>query len=143
MAAQQTTSSECRLFNSEERMSVAVGDKHFVCIEYPGIVQNVDKALQTLGGLKSISKSIDDPKIRLPLRFRPDDLYSKPTYGTCNKTAGLVIRVRRRKKKPQGDAQESVSPSGSHGDADSSQEDDGYEYKVDILGTVSSSIKFE
>lgn len=28
--------------------------RKLVCIEYPGIVQNVDKALQTLGGMATV-----------------------------------------------------------------------------------------
>lgn len=32
--------------------------KKFVCVEYPGIVKNVDKMLETLGGRETISEVI-------------------------------------------------------------------------------------
>lgn len=33
-------------------------ERKFVCVSYPGIVQNVDKALATLGGIKAIQKVV-------------------------------------------------------------------------------------
>jgi hypothetical protein len=30
-------------------------DKQFILVEYPGVVENVDKAIRTLGGLENIS----------------------------------------------------------------------------------------
>ena len=56
METSATTGCKARLFTSDERMSSQVGDRTFACVEYPGIVENVEKALQTLGGMKSVSK---------------------------------------------------------------------------------------
>ena len=58
MAAQTATCSQARLYNSDERMVLQVGSRNFACVEYPGIVENVGNALQTLGGIKSVSKVV-------------------------------------------------------------------------------------
>ncbi|XP_076455107.1 general transcription factor 3C polypeptide 5-like [Babylonia areolata] len=127
-------------YNSDERMDVKMNDKQLVCIEYPGIVQNVDKALQTLGGIKAVNKSIKDETKRLEMHFRPADIYCKPACGTSHKTAGVILHVRRRKRQPR--KKGSMVRSGARGNAGDCH-DDGYEYKVDILGTVFSAIRFE
>ena len=56
MAADSTTDSQARLYTSDERMTLQVGSTEFACVEYPGIVENVENALLTLGGIKSVSK---------------------------------------------------------------------------------------
>ncbi|XP_014472456.1 PREDICTED: general transcription factor 3C polypeptide 5 isoform X2 [Dinoponera quadriceps] len=74
-------------------------DKKLVCVKYPGNVINVDKAVETLGGISSISTAIDAPNRRLELRFRPDDGYSKPTCGDRHSTTGFLLRIRIKKNK--------------------------------------------
>ncbi|XP_012220563.2 general transcription factor 3C polypeptide 5 [Linepithema humile] len=74
-------------------------DKKLICIKYPGNVVNTDKAIETLGGLSSISMTVDAPNRRLELRFRPDDGYSKPTCGDRHSTIGFLLRVRIKKNK--------------------------------------------
>ncbi|XP_011874303.1 PREDICTED: general transcription factor 3C polypeptide 5 [Vollenhovia emeryi] len=74
-------------------------DKKLVCVKYPGNVVNVDKAIETLGGISSISMTVDVPNRRLELRFRPDDGYSKPTCGDRHSTNGFLLRVRIKKNK--------------------------------------------
>lgn len=36
--------------------TVALHSKRFVCVEYPAVVTNVDKMLETLGGKDNLSK---------------------------------------------------------------------------------------
>ncbi|KAG5345715.1 TF3C5 factor, partial [Acromyrmex heyeri] len=74
-------------------------DKKLICIKYPGNIVNVDKAIETLGGISSISMTVDVPNRRLELRFRPDDGYSKPTCGDRHSTNGFLLRVRINKNK--------------------------------------------
>ncbi|XP_077268995.1 LOW QUALITY PROTEIN: general transcription factor IIIC subunit l(2)37Cd [Temnothorax americanus] len=74
-------------------------DKKLICIKYPGNVVNVDKAIETLGGISAISMTVDVPNRRLELRFRPDDGYSKPTCGDRHSTNGFLLRVRVKKNK--------------------------------------------
>ncbi|GAB1862390.1 General transcription factor 3C polypeptide 5 [Camponotus japonicus] len=74
-------------------------DKKLICINYPGNVVNVDKAIETLGGISSISMTADASNRRLELRFRPDDGYSKPTCGDRHSTIGFLLRVRMKKNR--------------------------------------------
>lgn len=69
------------------------------CIEYPGSVQNPDAMLDTLGGKNCLFKAFDDPSRRLELRFRPEDIFSKPTCSERNSTTSLLVKVTRYKKK--------------------------------------------
>jgi len=70
-----------------------------VCIEYPGVVQNPEKAIKTLGGLRNIGQVVSEPNRRLELRFRPDDIYCKPTCGERHSCPSFVIRVKRKRLK--------------------------------------------
>ncbi|XP_072749433.1 general transcription factor 3C polypeptide 5 [Anoplolepis gracilipes] len=74
-------------------------DKKLICIKYPGNIVNVDKAIETLGGVSSISNTVDAPNRRLELRFRPNDGYSKPTCGDRHSTTGFLLRVRIKKNR--------------------------------------------
>ncbi|KAL6254602.1 hypothetical protein P5V15_014652 [Pogonomyrmex californicus] len=74
-------------------------DKKLICIKYPGNVVNIDRAIETLGGISSISMIVDLPNRRLELRFRPNDGYSKPTCGDRHSTNGFLLRVRIKKNK--------------------------------------------
>ena len=39
-----------------------------LCLEYPGKVENVDKMLDTLGGIDTIAKVAEEPNRRMELR---------------------------------------------------------------------------
>ncbi|KAF8362704.1 tftc-5 [Pristionchus pacificus] len=77
-----------------------------VMISYPGIIKNVDKALETLGGLNSITQAYFNNR-PLELRHTPMNPYTsclaaerkmegKLTSGTLH----MAIRVKRKKKDP-------------------------------------------
>ncbi|CAL8317776.1 unnamed protein product [Lota lota] len=74
-----------------------------VCVEYPALVANVDKMLETIGGVKVLSKTYADPSRRLELRFRPKDPFCHSLCGNRFPSNNLLLRVRRRvrKKDPQ------------------------------------------
>lgn len=76
-------------------------EKTFISVEYPGVVQNVDNMLKTLGGIQNISSAYSQRNRRLELRFRPDDIYCKPACGDRHKSSSLLLKfvVRRKKKK--------------------------------------------
>ena len=81
-----------------------------VCVEYPGIVANPEKMIDTLGGLETLaqvlsrftfsSRSIghglfqvmEEPNRRLELRFRPDDVFCKPACGEKHPSSSLLLR---------------------------------------------------
>ena len=73
--------------------------KNMFCIEYPGLVQNPEIMIDTLGGRNSVSKAFEDPNRRLELRFRPTDIFCKPTCSERNNTTSLLIKVTKYKKK--------------------------------------------
>lgn len=70
-------------------------------------------------------------KKRLDLRFRPDDVFSKPIYGDLKPASGLLMKVvyRRRRRDIPGPSTE--------------QEDENDEPKIEIMGIVRSMFKFE
>lgn len=80
--------------------------KQFILIKYPGIVKNVEKALQTMGGLSLISQSHFNNH-SLELSHTPDNPYTsrimaerKPQDHISSGTLNLVMKVRRRKSDP-------------------------------------------
>lgn len=72
-----------------------------------------------------------DNKKRLDLKFRPDDVFSKPIYGDLKPASGLLLKVvfRRRRHDVPG-------PSTENNDADD-------EPKIQVLGVVRSMFKFD
>ncbi|CAJ0951515.1 unnamed protein product, partial [Mesorhabditis belari] len=78
----------------------------FVLVEYPGIINNLERALDTLGGLTTINQAYVNNR-QLEFRPTPENPYtsglssersieSKITSGTMH----LVMTVRRKKKDP-------------------------------------------
>uniref|UniRef100_A0A0B6YA37 Transcription factor IIIC subunit 5 HTH domain-containing protein n=1 Tax=Arion vulgaris TaxID=1028688 RepID=A0A0B6YA37_9EUPU len=104
--------------------------RHFVCIDYPGVIQNQDKALATLGGMEGLSKTIYEG-LKLELSFRPNDPYCKPTIGSFTNTKNLLLKIRRRRKVVQDEPQ------------DSSYKGDGFEYQIEVIGTVDKMYIFD
>ena len=75
------------------------GIKNLVCVEYPGVVKSVPHMLETLGGLDTIAQVLEEPNRRLELRFRPGDVFSKPTCGEKQSDMSFLIKVKRKKLK--------------------------------------------
>lgn len=78
-------------------------------IEYPGFIKNVNKALDTLGGLDTIDRIYKSEKERLELKFRRADPLSHPAYGDRLAKKGLVIRMKRKKANRNSDDEEQFS----------------------------------
>lgn len=85
----EPSSSKCEEFRFE---------RDFVCIQYPGVVVSEANMLRTLGGIQNISTAYCEKNRRLELRFRPDDVYCKPTCGEKHHKLSLLIKVKVRKK---------------------------------------------
>ncbi|KAK9707969.1 Tau95 Triple barrel domain [Popillia japonica] len=64
-----------------------------VCIDYPGIVNNVGKMIETLGGMAEIERNISTKRKMLSLKFRPGDKYSKPTWSDLDKKPGILVKL--------------------------------------------------
>ncbi|XP_053692327.1 general transcription factor 3C polypeptide 5 [Sabethes cyaneus] len=75
--------------------------KELVCIEYPGTVRNPERMMASFGGNLELSTTIESEKRRLELRFRPESMYAKPTFGDRHTTAGLVLKIKTRRKRNQ------------------------------------------
>ncbi|CAG9864696.1 unnamed protein product [Phyllotreta striolata] len=68
-------------------------DRKFVRILYPGVVKNVPKALETLGGIYNVETAVSDPKKKLELRFHPENKFNKPCYSDMDTNPGLLVEV--------------------------------------------------
>jgi len=42
--------------NGEKSINVPFNHNRFVCVDYPGVVKNVDKALKSIGGTENVAK---------------------------------------------------------------------------------------
>lgn len=73
-----------------------------VLVEYPGMVKNPDRMIDTLGGINHISEVFNNALGRLPLKFHPDNVYSKPAMGDQSPGTGVLLKVTiRRPKDPK------------------------------------------
>ncbi|XP_036974237.1 general transcription factor 3C polypeptide 5 [Acanthopagrus latus] len=102
--------------------TVELRTSRLVCVEYPAVVNNVDKMLETLGGEQTVSKTFAHPNRRLELRFRPQDPFCHSLCGNRFPSSNLLLRVRRRvRKKDPKDA----------------------EIHMDILGVIGTTYKYQ
>lgn len=65
--------------------------KELVSIEYPGIVKNLDKMMETIGGTEQLIKTFKKSGSRLELSPRPD-LFSHPILGDKVPTNNLLVK---------------------------------------------------
>uniref|UniRef100_A0A0V0JBS5 General transcription factor 3C polypeptide 5 n=1 Tax=Schistocephalus solidus TaxID=70667 RepID=A0A0V0JBS5_SCHSO len=84
-------------------MESSLPSRDFYVVNYPAIVQNDDRAIQTLGGIAGISKTFSSSTRRLKLTFRPEMLLSKPVFGDPSPSTALVVRARRLRNKRTGE----------------------------------------
>lgn len=73
--------------------------KRLVSVEYPALIHNLDRALESLGGEQTVSKTYAHPNRRLELRFRPQDPFCHGLCGNRLDSSNLLLRVRRRVRK--------------------------------------------
>uniref|UniRef100_A0A3B3ZRC4 Uncharacterized protein n=1 Tax=Periophthalmus magnuspinnatus TaxID=409849 RepID=A0A3B3ZRC4_9GOBI len=74
-------------------------ENRLVCVEYPAVIQNLDRALESLGGEHNMSKTYANPNRRLELRLRPQDPFCHSLCGNRLDSSNLLLRVRRRVRK--------------------------------------------
>lgn len=73
--------------------------RELIGIEYPGLVKNVDKMVETLGGENELSRAFEQ-KQKLQLKFAPKNLYCKPAISTeQEEVTGMVLKLRVKKIK--------------------------------------------
>ncbi|XP_026327848.1 general transcription factor 3C polypeptide 5 [Hyposmocoma kahamanoa] len=84
-------------------------NRDLVCVLFPGIVNNDEKALQCLGGIKNISQVYSQPKKkRLGLSYQPENPYVKRIFADTQTAAGVLLKVRVKKKKVGSDVQREI-----------------------------------
>uniref|UniRef100_A0A8C0GIB1 General transcription factor 3C polypeptide 5 n=1 Tax=Chelonoidis abingdonii TaxID=106734 RepID=A0A8C0GIB1_CHEAB len=100
-----------------------------VCVEYPGLVRDVGKMLQTLGGERGVSRIYADPGKRLELYFRPKDPYCHPVCANRFPTSSMLFKVKRKIRRKQLEAE-----------GETQQE---VKFEMEVLGVVSTVYKFQ
>ncbi|XP_019396405.1 PREDICTED: general transcription factor 3C polypeptide 5 [Crocodylus porosus] len=102
-----------------------------VCVEYPGLVRDVEKMLRTLGGEDGVSRIYADPSKRLELYFRPQDPYCHPACANRFPTSTMLLKVTRRRRMPRApEAGEAPPPPEAT-------------FEMQILGVVTTVYKFQ
>lgn len=97
--------------------------KRLVCIEYPGYIQDVSKALKTLGGEKQVNATLNDPLRRVGMHFRPNDPYCRQNFGDRFPVTDLLMKVKRKKQKKDGT--------------------ENIQYECEILGVIDTVVKYD
>ncbi len=70
---------------------------NLIAIEYPGRVENIDKAIETLGGKDEMSKAFSE-KQKLQLKLYPKNLFCKPAISTeQEETTGMLLKLKVRR----------------------------------------------
>ncbi|XP_077333680.1 general transcription factor 3C polypeptide 5 [Lithobates pipiens] len=107
------------------------GKKPMVCVEYPGLVQDVDKMLLTLGGEEGVSRVYADPAKRLELYYRPKDPYCHPLCANRFPTTTMILRVKIKTRKKRSDGMETESQASEQ------------KVTMEIIGVVGTVYKFQ
>lgn len=94
-----------------------------VAIEYPAVVKNLDKMMETLGGMDKLKRTFDDSSSRFELFLRPKDVFSHPLMGDRVNTNNLLVKCVREKIT---DSSGKVS----------------YVYKANVVGMITVAYKF-
>eukprot|EP01133_Synstelium_polycarpum_P006788 gene6788-7891_t len=109
-------------------------------INYPGNVQNVDRCLETIGGLPAITKVFkhtDDSEF-LTLKRRPTYQNCMPAFGDRKPTCHLLLRVRKIKDEEQPETKkELMTVESNDGGAEEAPA-----FQADIIALVPTSVEF-
>ncbi|KAI9256969.1 RNA polymerase III transcription factor IIIC subunit-domain-containing protein [Sporodiniella umbellata] len=105
---------------------IPIANKKFLCIEYPGVVKRVKRAIQTLGGEQLLAQALA-ADLPVNLWFRPEDRFSHPIQGNIMKITKLVAKVTRRVKKSK-----------LTGEIIETEND----WKIEIVGYINRAVRF-
>ncbi|KAL1850289.1 tau 95 subunit of transcription factor TFIIIC [Paecilomyces lecythidis] len=72
-----------------------IPSRRIVSVEHPGIVKNVDKAIDTLNGSSGISKILKPPRADTPanVNLRPEDPMARSIQSTSLPSNNIVLKV--------------------------------------------------
>ena len=88
-------------------METELTQRSLCLVNYPAVVGNTEKMIETLGGKSQLTKSFAQPQFRLSLTLDPGNKYAKPLFGdrqVVDNSLLIKVRVKRsksRKKKPE------------------------------------------
>jgi len=112
------------------------------CIEYPGNVQNIDNALETLGGIDKIKSTLDQyqkfkddesKKTKEPfleLNFNPNGMFDHPLFGKIKSGKNCLLIKKTTKKRKLSE----ITPSDDEQITSS---------KLEVIGKISSVVSFD
>merc|ERR1712224_983023 len=82
----------------------------YSAISYPMYIHDIEKALETLGGLHSISHVFSSTtNAAVPLKFRPNDPNCHSLYGERQTGDGLLLHVNRGRHGPEAEVVSRIS----------------------------------
>ncbi|RPB27004.1 hypothetical protein L211DRAFT_780530 [Terfezia boudieri ATCC MYA-4762] len=133
-----------------------IPNRQYICIEHPAKIQNVGRAITTIGGGRSLAKLVEtNGESGLQLRLRPEDPFqhsiSSRTVPTNNVLLKISIPKRKHKRlteKELTNQSEDVSPMAGRCASSEAQslydklEKSNGNYRVEALGTISSTVRF-
>ncbi|GES58125.1 RNA polymerase III transcription factor subunit [Aspergillus terreus] len=72
-----------------------IPNRRIVSVEHPAIIQNVDKAIETLQGNQGIYQILNPPKSDTPanLRLRPEDPFARPVQSISTPSNNVLLKV--------------------------------------------------
>ncbi|KAJ2079110.1 tau 95 subunit of transcription factor TFIIIC [Coemansia sp. RSA 988] len=78
-------------------------ERTLLSVEYPGYVVDTDKAIRSIGGSKKLARdTTEDVGMPIELRYRYNDPTSHPINGEIISTENLLLKVKRRVRRPKG-----------------------------------------
>ena len=108
--------------------------QRLVALEYPGPINSIEKAIDSLGGLNQIAAALNSPllhedvkkpKIELKLMKGPN---GHPVPGFISETGNLVLKVVKRRRKME--------------EASTAPEVESGIYRYEVLGVAHKTVRF-
>ena len=107
-----------------------------LAVEHPCYVVNVERGVRMLGGPLAVARASAANADYMECFLRPNDPLSHPLFGVMVPTPGVVLKVTRRKPRQGTEGGGLPVPAPSTGDH-------GGQLSIEVVGTVSSSYRFE
>ena len=122
-----------------------------LAIEHPCYVVNADRGVRMLGGTQAIARASASNSTSMECSLRPQDPLAHPLFGVRVDTPGVLLKVTRRKRKAStataagtdSPAALSPAPSAPTGPAHASFAASKPKMAIEVLGSVTSSYRFE
>ncbi|KAI9712580.1 MAG: tau 95 subunit of transcription factor TFIIIC [Chrysothrix sp. TS-e1954] len=132
-----------------------VPNVNVTCVEFPGVVKNVDNALRSLGGGDDLENAITEERAALALRVQPNDLFRRPVMSFKRDSKDLLLSVKVPKRTGRKRKRGSNDPFTFHSHEDShttdrlravgvmgTLKDEQHSYSVDVLGNLTTTHRF-